>query len=186
MAMNNRTAVDKNSREYLTQQKKGGRGTLLLILVFTVINLVLVVLDQGTQFLFSASVPYYLTLVGKGLDNGFAEGAWPVNGTYTVTALVVSAVILGVYLLCWLLSKKRSGWLTAALVLFIVDTVALIVLSYLLLEDPMVNIIDLVIHVLAIWELWQAVRANRKLAQLPEEVPVTAEGYRGTTPELDP
>lgn len=180
MTMNTGTAGDKNSREYLTQQKKGGRMTLLLILLFTVINLVLLVLDQGTQFLFSASVPYYLTLVGKGLDNGFAEEAWPVNGTFTVTALAISIGILGVYLLCWLLAGKRTGWLTAALVLFAVDTAALIALSWLLLEDPMANIIDLVIHALAIWELWQAVRANRKLAELPEE-PLAAEEGR-----LDP
>lgn len=185
MAMNNQAAVDKNSREYLTQQKKGGRTTLLLILAFTVLNLVLLALDQGTQFLFCASVPYYLTMIGKGIDNGFADGAWPENGTYTVTALVISALILAVYLLCWILSKKRAGWLTAALVLFAVDTVALIAVSFLLLENPAANIMDLVIHVVAIWELWQALRANRKLAQLPQEPPVTAEGWNGTTSEPD-
>ena len=95
-----------------------GRTSLLMILILTVVNLLFTILDLDQYFLFSASVPYYLTMLGKGMDNGFLDGAWDINGTYTITGLVISAVILAVYLLCWLMSKKKTGWLTAALVLF--------------------------------------------------------------------
>lgn len=50
--------VDKNSPEYLLKQIAGGRYSLLLILIFTVVNLVLLLVDSDRYFLFSASVPY--------------------------------------------------------------------------------------------------------------------------------
>ena len=122
----NYTPVDKNSREYLLRQVANGRYSLLLIVILTVVNLIMTILDTNTYFLFSASVPYYLVFVGMGIENGFVDGAWNVKGTLTYTGLVIALVIVAVYLLCWLLSKERAGWLTAALVLFIVDTVALV------------------------------------------------------------
>ena len=128
MARNN-TPVDKNSREYLLRQVANGRYSLLLIVILTVVNLIMTILDTNTYFLFSASVPYYLVFVGMGIENGFVNGAWNVKGTLTYTGLVIALVIVAVYLLCWLLSKKRAGWLTAALVLFIIDTVALVVIA---------------------------------------------------------
>lgn len=176
-------AVDKDSREYQLQQISGGRGTLLAILVLTLINLVMVVLDQGSYFLFSASVPYYLTMISKGIDNGFANGAWPENGPMTITALVISAVILAVYLLCWLLSKKRAGWLTAAMVLFLADTVALVLISFTVLDSPLSSLLDFLIHLWACWLLIRSFRAARKLKAMPEEA-LPEEPVRNT-PELD-
>ena len=63
-----RSAVDKNSREYLENKMKSARHSLLLVLIFTVVNLVLLLADGNTYFLFSASVPYYLTAFGMGMD----------------------------------------------------------------------------------------------------------------------
>lgn len=151
MAKNN-TPVDKNSREYLLRQVANGRYSLLLIVILTVVNLIMTILDTNTYFLFSASVPYYLVFVGMGIENGFVDGAWNVKGTLTYTGLVIALVIVAVYLLCWLLSKKRAGWLTAALVLFIIDTVALV---------------DFLLHIWAIVELVLAVRGSKKLRALP-------------------
>lgn len=177
----NKANVDKNSREYLTQQWKTGRSSLLLIIIVTLVNMIAVVADADFYFLFSATVPYYLVAFGKGFDNGFIDGAWSEIGTFTITALVIAAVILGVYLICWLLSKKRNGWLIAALVLFSIDTAVLLLM---LTSDSSV-LIDLAIHALAVWELAQAVRCAKKLKALPEQEPVTPEGWHGTTPDLD-
>lgn len=171
--------VDKNSPEYLTKQVAGGRYSLLLILIFTTINLVLLLTDAGRYFLFSASVPYYLTAFGIGMD--YALG----GTTYTYTALVISAVILVVYLLCYLQSKNRTGWLTAALVLFCIDTVGLIFFSFTLLDSPMENILDFLLHGWAVVELIQAVRCAGKLKQLAaQQIPQPQyTGYNGD-PEI--
>ena len=151
--------VDKNSPEYLLKQVAGGRYSLLLILIFTVVNLVLLLVDANRYFLFSASVPYYFTAFGIGMDSAVSGGI----GTYTITALVISLMILGVYLACWLLSKKHIGWLTAALVLFCVDTAGLLVFSYLFETS---NLLDILLHAWAIYELAYAIRCAGKLKTL--------------------
>ena len=51
--------LGKNSREYLLRQVANGRYSLLLIVILTVVNLIMTILDTNTYFLFSASVPYY-------------------------------------------------------------------------------------------------------------------------------
>ena len=166
MARNN-TPVDKNSREYLLRQVANGRYSLILIVILTVVNLVMAILDTNTYFLFSASVPYYLVFLGMAIENGFVDGAWNVKGSLTYTGLVIAVVIVAVYLLCWLMSKKRSGWLTAALVLFIIDTVALVGIAFALYESPTTKLVDFLLHIWAIVELVQAVRGSKKLLELP-------------------
>ena len=166
MAKNN-TPVDKNSREYLLRQVANGRYSLILIVILTVVNLIMTILDTNTYFLFSASVPYYLVFVGMGMENGFVNGDWNVRGTLTYTGLVIALIIVAVYLLCWLLSKKRAGWLTVALVLFIIDTVALVVIAFALYESPEGKLVDLLLHIWAIVELVLAVRGSKKLQELP-------------------
>lgn len=149
--------VDKNSPEYLAKQVAGGRYSLLLILIFTTVNLVLLLVDAGRYFLFSASIPYFLTQFGIILDSSVG------GTTYTYTAIAISAVILVAYLVCWFLGKDRMGWLVAALVLFCVDTVGLIFFSFTLLENPMSSIVDFLFHGWALVELIQAVRCGKKL-----------------------
>ena len=167
MKLDYQSTEDKNSPEYLAKKVQAGRNTIFMVLILSVINVIMMALDQGTYFLFSASVPYYLTVFGKGMDNGFVSGAWPEVGTYTITALVISAVILSLYLLCGLKSKKNTGWLAVAAGLFTLDTVLLVVISLLLLEEPMLNIMDMLFHVVVVAELFIAVRDAKKLKQLP-------------------
>lgn len=155
--------VDKSSPEYLTKQVAGGRYSLLLILIFTTVNLVLLLVDADRYFLFSASIPYFMTAFGMGMD--IALG----GTTYTYTALAISAVILVVYLVCWFQGKKHTGWLTAAMVLFIVDTLGLIFFSFTLLENPLGSIVDFLFHGWAVYELIQAVRCAKKLKKLPSQ-----------------
>ena len=173
----NTNQKDKNSYGKLASRVAGGRYSLLLVLIFTLVNLVMVLLDTDRYFLFSASVPYYMTFYGKAMDNGFTTGAWDVNGTYTMTALVVSAVILALYFLCWFLSRKKPGWMAGALALFTLDTVALLLISYVLYGNILINLVDLLIHIWVLWELFQAVKSHKKLQTLPPEEPVTPTRY---------
>ena len=159
------------SRENLKRQIAGARYALLLILVFTVLNLVLLVLDAGRYFLFSASVPYYLIFLGLGLDNGFSPLRWNSVGSFTVTGLIISGVILGVYLVFLLLSTKKPGFLWGALGLFVLDTLALIFFSFTLYENPSANLMDGFLHLWAIVELGKGIRANGILKKLPPEQP---------------
>lgn len=163
----NKNVVDKNSPEYLHKKVAGARSSLLMVMIFTVVNLVMLLLESGSYFLFSASVPYYLTAFGMGMD--YAAGYGGV-GPFATVGLVISAVVLVWYLLCWLLSKKRPGWLVVALVSFVLDTLALLGFS-MAFEMMVDNIMDFVFHVWVVVELIQAVSANGKLKKLPNQAP---------------
>ncbi len=167
-----KATVDKNSREYLTRKVATARHTLLLVIIFTVVNLGMILADSGTYFLFSASVPYYLTVFGVAFDS--TETAM-VIGTFAITALVISAIILALYFVCWLMAKKRPGlWYLVAAVLFALDTLALVGLG-LVLNVLTELIMDLVIHAWVLYELFQAYSATKKLAAMPLPV-VDTEG----------
>ncbi len=166
--------VDKNSPEYWAKMVAGGRYSLLLIVIFTVVNIVLLLLDANRYFLFSASIPYYFTAFGVGMDYAYSGAI----GSYTTVAVIISALLIGVYLLCWVLSKKRAGWLTAALVLFSLDTVGLLVFTFTMLDSPLSNIMDIALHAWAIYELVMAVICAKKLRQQEAADP------RRTDPEV--
>ena len=150
------------SRENLLRKITSARHSLLLIMIFTVINMVMALLDSGSYFLFSISVPYYMTLLGMLMDYGTV-------GTYAITGTVIGAVILVVYLLCWLLSKKKTGWLTVAFVLMIVDTAALALFTFTLYENPAANLFDFLLHAWMLWDLFKGFTAGSKLKKLPAE-----------------
>ncbi len=161
MKNNNKREV---TPEYLLKQIAGARSSLLLVLIFTVVNLAMLLVDSGRYFLFSASVPYYLTMIGIIMD--LEVGAAGI-GTFTLIGLAISAVALVLYLLCWLLSKKRSGWFVVALVAFTLDTLALLGLSY-SFGTLTESVMDFVFHGWVIVELIQAISANGKLKKMVE------------------
>lgn len=165
------------SREYYEQRVKSARGSLLLAIILTVVNTVLLLAGSETYFLFSVSVPYYLSVFGYMFDGG-------IIGTLTVTALVIAGVILLVYLLVWLFSKKTPGLLWVAAALFIIDTTVLLLLA--LLSDALLSsIIDLVIHGFLIFDLIRGALAAGKMKQLPEETAPTYYTGTGAGPEID-
>ena len=175
--MANYNVNDKNTREYQENLYRGSRYNLLVVLIFTVINLVMLLVGSGSYFLFSASIPYYLTVFGYMFDNYTV-------GTFTLTALVIAAAILTVYLVCWILSKKRSGWIIVALVLFAVDTLAMLGMMFLSGTGIAAWIMDIVFHAWVIISLSRGLVAASKLKTMPEttEMPIPPQ-YTG--PDLD-
>ena len=146
-------------REMLQKKYDSARSNLLLAMILTVVNIVMLLAENGYMLLFSISVPYYVAVFGYLM--GMLEGS-----------IVIAAVILVVYFLCWLLSKNKSGWLLAAAILFTVDTLALAAL-YVLAED-FSGILDAVIHIIVLYYLYAGVGAGKKLKLLPA-VPIQEE-----------
>lgn len=165
-------AKSLTERETLQNRYNGARTNLILAVAFTVINIILLFIDNS-YFLFSIYVPYFIAsigmvITGKMPQEFYAEG-WEETeflGTGAlVVMLVIAAVILVLYLLSWLLSKKNKvGWLIFALVLFSIDTIAM-----LFLQGITESIIDIVFHIWVIVSLSSGIRAHKKLKNLPEE-----------------
>ncbi len=163
------------------------RYNLLLIVIFTLINLILLVIPSASEsyFLFSASVPYILTLLGMFLcgrmpeDYYFSEEGEELLHTFLPqgffwTAFVISLMIVALYaLLCFLSREHRVGALIAALVLFAIDTVLFLFWYGIALE----MLLDILFHGWVLVILVQGIMAHFKAKAMPPETatPVSVE-----------
>lgn len=158
------------------------------VILFTVINIFLLVTNSNTYFLFSAAIPRMLIDFGM-----FFCGKYPAeyyggdksmydffgNGLFILT-IVGALLILGLYLLCWFLAKKRKvAWLIVALVLFVVDCV-LFFYWYGFSSDML---IDLVFRGWIVLSFIMGIEAHFILKKTPSELPTTT-SY--TTLDLTP
>ena len=175
---NNMGFDPKVQRSMLMSKYNAARMNLLLVVAFTAINLVMLATGSGSYFLFSATVPYIITVIGMMMCGMLPEefyegmeGIFFIDESFFYITLAISVLILALYLLCWIFSKKKSVWLTIALVLFAIDTVVMFLYYGIALD----MILDIVFHGWVIWILVSGINANKKLKNLPEE-PVVIEG----------
>ena len=174
-----------NKTQQITQRQKleyrynSARNNILWVLIFTVVNIGLLLAGRFSYFLFSAYVPYAIVDSGMYFCGRYPEwfymGEYYLESYYASSVLIVmvaiAAVICIVYLLCWLFSKKgRVGWMIAGLVLFTVDTVLLLLNG--------INfdfILDYLFHAWVVVSFITGVSAHYKLKKLPPEEPVGPE-----------
>lgn len=160
------------SREQvLANRYTAARMNLLLLICFSAINIVLLVIQNFTYFLFSASIPYIITdiamlMCGKypeEIYTGELEGMEFLDGSVLVVAVIISALILLAYLLCFFMSRKnKGGWLVVSLVMFIFDTIVMF-LYYGISADA---ILDVIFHIAVIVYLSLGIHANGKIKKL--------------------
>lgn len=165
-----------SERQALENKYNRSRVNLLWVVIFTAVNLVLLVTNSGRYFLFSAYVPYIIVdlamlLCGKYPAEYYAE-YFPdmefMSSTVFVAALVIAVILIALYLVSWLCSKKpKAGWLIFALVFFVIDTAAMLILSGITAD----GILDIVFHGWVIVSLIIGISACVKLKKLPEELP---------------
>lgn len=145
------------------------RSNLLLMLAFTAVNVILRIAQANLYFLFSASMPMAALDIGVVFEEAGLPGAY-------IAGIVVAIVIVVLYLLCWLLSNKRRGWMVVALVLFALDTL----LMFLLYEITADMVLDVLFHAYVLYYLISGTVAMAKLKNQPE--PVAEELPYGTVP----
>ena len=171
---NNNAATQLSPRQILENKYSSSCGNLLLVVVFTAINIVLLVANSNTYFLFSAYIPYLLADLGMyfcGLYpaefyGGSTVGMDFFSKSFLAVMLGIAAVILVLYLLSWVFSRKQKpGWLIFALVFFGIDTVAMLVLNGFAVD----SIVDYLFHGWVIYSLFSGISAYSKLKKLPEE-----------------
>ncbi len=172
----------KNSREMnhamnlenLKKRYDATRANLLLVVLFTAINLFLCFTGEGTYFLFSAFVPYFIADLGMlmcglyppEIYQGELAGLQTFDESFLTAFIVAAAIPLVIYFFCWLFSGKgRRAGLVVALILFLLDTA----LMFLIQGFEAAGIIDIVFHVYVIVILISAIILGGKLKKLMRE-----------------
>lgn len=184
---NNTQKEQLSQREMLTNKYMSARHNILLVLGFSLINIILLVTNSNTYFLFSAYIPYIIVDLGMALCGKYPleyygeelESIEFFNDTFFVITLVIAAIFLLLYLLSWLLCKKpRIGWMIFALVFFGIDTAGMLLLEGISAD----MILDIVFHAWVIVSLSGAVSAYFKLKKLSEEADAPVEVLADTMP----
>lgn len=127
------------------------RLSILLLFIFSVIN-IFTISTLGTYFLFSAYLPQVLISLAY------------LDPSLTPVMVILSILYILPYLLCYIFSKKKAGWMVAALVLFSVDSLVFLIdfFAYLAAGD-LSFIIDLIFRIYVLVSLIIGV-VNRKQA----------------------
>lgn len=157
MSNNSTTLRQATETKYET-----ARRNLLSMILLSVVNVVMLFFGSTTMMLCSATVPYYVALVGYVLG----------IRTFMIIGAVIAAFIILVYLMCWMFSKKHYGWMVAALVMFVLDTLFLGYL-YIFVIGDFSGILDVVIHVFVLYYLVIGVINGKRLKTLPPDRPET-------------
>lgn len=170
------------------------RSQILIALIFTLINIALVFLNNGdSYFLFSIYVPYFMIFISYYLCGMMPADYYDVTDrfflpkSFFAVVCVIAAVILIVYLLCYIFSKKHIGWMIAALVLVSIDTVLLF--AGIFLTDTLASsFMDILFHIWLVYYAASALKYHHDIKKmiLTEEVIVPAAeettDYRNTPP----
>lgn len=176
---NNNAEKPEPSRQSLEQRFHSARRSILMVVIFTVVNIVLLVTNSSSYFIFSAFIPYFITGMGMMLCGYFPaeyyEGEFLEQGfldpRVLTVAIAISVVIVMIYLACWMFSRNlKRGWLICAFILFALDTVIMFLLSDKLLS----SILDILFHGWVLFDIGIAIHVAGKLSQLPEEDAVPA------------
>lgn len=163
-------------RQLQERRYSSSRFDLLFMVVLTLINLGLLLGGGTTYFLFSAFVPYQLAAFGyiwcgmmpqEYYGEEFADLTFYDTSVFVVL-FIIAVLLVAVYgLFAFLARKGRGGFLVAALVLFSIDTAAMLLLGGIGVD----TIIDLALHAWVVYDIARGVVAWRKLKAMPPEVP---------------
>ena len=158
-------------RQNLLSQYQAGRGNLLLVVIFTLINVILISFGQETYFLFSATLPYVIAVFGAIFCGMMPDEYYDDSDAYRqmfesskiYIFVAVAVAIIALYFICFLLSGKRVGFLIAALTMFSLDTV------FMLFFYGFSMILDIFFHAWVLFYLIRGVSAHFKLKKMPED-----------------
>jgi len=125
------------------------RSNLLLVIAFTVVNLMLVLVNADLFFLFSATVPTIILVIAMDLAIDFGN-------TVLLVGIAIAFACVLVYGASWLFSKKKRGFILLALIFFIIDTLAFtgIVIIDMLFSGDIFNVSFLIQVGFVIWILY--------------------------------
>lgn len=156
-----------NFRQVQSDMKyKQAKGSLLAIILFSLVNLFALTFTDS-YFLFSA---YFTQLFGYMAWAAAEEAAMGLAFVF----IFIGALTLVPYLLCFIFAKKRYGWLIAALVMFSLDTLLLLIDSIgAFAAGDMSYLLDIIFHAYALFALGSAIAAGKQAKKINEEVAAT-------------
>ena len=150
-------------KKTLPQRYLTARIVLMVMIVLSFINLILIIIGSRLQFTVSASFPFFAVRGGEILDaNSYLN-----TQLGFILGCVASVIWIGLFVLCFVFSKKKLGFMIAAAALFAADCLFMIpnFVFYIWIFDGEVtsSVIEVLFHIWILWSLIAGCLAGRKL-----------------------
>ena len=167
----------------LARKYANARFSILVVIAFTIINIVMRVSQSTAYWLFSANIPFFLVDIGMYFGGiyqnptaGMVEQGFGLFGAPFFYAMLTVAILLVCgYFVCWLLSNGGNYvWMFGALVAFAVDTLFLIAMAVLEFAQGTMTalsadlVIDFLLHAYVVYALVDGILARRRYLTLPD------------------
>lgn len=143
----------KEVQDPLALNNKAGMGSFLTFVILSYVNLLLIMFNASLSFPFSATVPQLVLGVFLSMNSETPSMRLLISG------ILISVVFTSVYLLLYLLAKKRFWPIVITLILVVIDT---FVLLYLSMDDFTFYMIDIAFHAWLVWSLIKLISTRRK------------------------
>ena len=147
----------------LERRAKNGRGSMILIAILSLINMILVFVQADLYFTFSMISPTIFYSIG--MDYYFALGFHPL--TLVFFSIAVMPVVI--FFLMYFLSKKQTWPVIVSVVIFSLDTLFLLWILLADLEGIAYYIFDIIFHVWALVSLIGLLRTKLKMQNLQSQ-----------------
>ena len=168
-----------SEKQVLETKYKNARTNLLIVVVFTVINILLLISQSDSYFLFSAYIPYALVSIGMLLCGMYPSEFYGeefltmefLSPSVFMIFAIIAVIFTALYFTSWIFSKNnKGGWLIFALAIFAIDTVGM----FAFVGFELSGLIDIVFHVWVIISLVSGIKACSKIKKMPaDEVTAT-------------
>ncbi len=142
----------------LQRRVSSGRGSIAIAAVLSLVNLVLLWLGSETEFLFSLSSPSIFVGFGMGISEQIG------SNIPTIIGAVAGLLVIVIFGLLFLFSKKSLvAWVVAG-ILSVADTAMLLWLMT-MMEDPSALALNVLFHIWLVGSILWGFLAARKLKQ---------------------
>ena len=152
------------SLDPLAQKDRVEMGSFLTFVVLTFVNLLLIAINASVSFPFSAFVPQVIIGIALSVYEELLSVPFLIGG------IAIALVVSSVYLVLYLLARKKLWPIVVALTFVVVDTLVLLFLS---MDDLASSLIDIAFHAWVIYSLSKLIGIRKKRAN--EIAPVTAQ-----------
>ena len=138
------------------------RKNLLSVVIFSTINILLLLFGVSISFLFSATLPAFVFVVGQILS---AETGMSL---YIMVSTLLSFVIISLYGLSYLFSKKNKSFILVALIAFSIDS--LFLLRNIIVGFDVSYLFEIAFHVWVMYYLIIGTKAWSDLKKMPPDM----------------
>jgi len=191
----NRPVKPIKTKEMFARDLKISNSNVLAMIAFTLINIILIIVNADISFPFSAAVPMYLVLMFSELCGMRSEEFYEMNygpnweqsefidsGVFWAV-VVIALIMIAVYFALWYFSKKKKVFSILLTVLYAIDTLGLLGFCTLIYAFDGYALIDFAFHAWVFYYLILALKAWDGMGYAPSEAQLAAQA---TVPDTVP